>query len=72
MSMGTVMQRENERGRLTVPGCRIDDGGWRSLVVVREVGRRRALYPHGAPQLGVCLEQAEAVRAAEAIMGGVR
>lgn len=37
LSMGTVMRRENERGRLTVPGCRTDDGGWRSLVVVREV-----------------------------------
>ncbi len=70
--MDTVMQRENERGRLAVDGHRTDDGECCSLLMVHEVGGKWAISPHGASQLGVRLAKAEAVQVAEAILAGAR
>ena len=66
------MQRENERGRVAVEGQRTDDEGRCTLVVVSEVGRTWAFYPHGVTQLGVRIGQPEAVKVAEAILDGAR
>ena len=65
-----VMQRDNERGRMAVYGKRTDNGERCTLVVVAEVGRTWAFYPHGVAQLGVRVDQQEAVKVAEAILDG--
>lgn len=57
----TVMQWENEPGRM-VSGKRIDNGPRCSLVLVRETGGSRAVYPHGAGQMGVRLSPEAAAR----------
>ncbi|HEY2763562.1 MAG TPA: hypothetical protein VGJ13_06045 [Pseudonocardiaceae bacterium] len=64
-----VMQRENERARLTATGTRTDDDTKCTLLAVSEVGGRWCLYPHGARTLGVRLPKAEAERIARAILG---
>jgi hypothetical protein len=66
----SVMQRENERARLTAAGKRTDDGARCTLLAVREIGGTWALYPHGAGQLGVRLPVAEAEKVARAILAG--
>ncbi|HEU0087556.1 MAG TPA: hypothetical protein VFQ77_07880 [Pseudonocardiaceae bacterium] len=63
-----VMQRDNEQGRVVVPGTRTDDGERCALVVVCEVGRTWAFYPHGAAQLGVRVSGADAVKVARRIL----
>lgn len=65
----TVMQRENEHGRVVLDGRRTDDNDRCELLLVSEVGRTWALYPHGAWKLGVRVPHAEAVRLAHAILG---
>ncbi|MGH3930468.1 MAG: hypothetical protein ACRDTF_10885 [Pseudonocardiaceae bacterium] len=68
-----VMQRDNERSRIVVEGCRADDGDRCKLVVVHEViGNCWSLFPHGADQFGVRLAQADAVTVAQAILAGAR
>lgn len=64
-----VMQRENERARLTATGTRTDDGEQCTLLAVLETGGNWCLYPHGAGQLGVRLPKSEAERIARAILG---
>jgi hypothetical protein len=65
-----VMQRKNERRRLTAQGKRTDDGTRCTFLVVHEVGEKWVFYPHGAAQLGVRLPQAEAHKVAQAILEG--
>ncbi|MGH3926344.1 MAG: hypothetical protein ACRDTT_26350 [Pseudonocardiaceae bacterium] len=68
-----VMQRDNERSRTVVEGCRTDDGDQCKLVVVHEVaGGCWSLFPHGANQFGVRLVQVDAVTVAQAILAGAR
>jgi hypothetical protein len=68
-----IMQRDNERGRVVVPGKRTDDDDRCTLVVVHEVaGGRWAFYPHGWDKFGVRLEKAEAVQVARAILAGAQ
>lgn len=67
--MDTLMQRENERDRLTLPGYRTDDDGSCS-VMVHEVNNRWAPYAHSASWLSVRVEKVEAVRVADAILAG--
>lgn len=62
-----VMQRRNEHRRLTAKGKRTDDDARCTFLVVHEVGKKWAFYPHGAAQLGVRLPQAEAHKLAQAI-----
>jgi hypothetical protein len=64
----TIIQRENERDRLTVDGKRTDDGSKCTLLAVREIGDSWALYPHGSAQLGVRVAIAEAYKVAQAIL----
>lgn len=64
----TIMQRENERERLTVNGKRTDDGTKCTLLVVSETGGVWALYLHGAAQLGVRIAKADANKVAQAIL----
>lgn len=68
--MDTVMQRDNERGRVVVQGRRTDDGSRCSLVAVQDHGGGWALYPHGADQLGVRVAGPEAATVANAILTG--
>lgn len=68
MDTPVVMQRENEASRVVLDGKRTDDGTNCSLVMVRERSGARALYPHGAAQLGVRLPETEAVRMARTIL----
>lgn len=69
--MDTVMQRENERGRVAVDGHRIDDGERCKLLAVHEYsGGTWAIYPHGVGKLGVRLSPADAVAVARAILAG--
>ena len=68
--MDTVMQRENERGRLTVDGWCTDDGAQCTLLVVAEVGGTWALYPHGWGKFGVRLAAPAAETLAAAIQSG--
>ena len=70
MGDGPIMQRENERRRLTAAGQRTDDGTACTLLAVRETDGIWALYPHGAEQLGVRLSAQEAQRVAQAIIAG--
>ncbi len=65
-----VMQRENERGRVAVDGQRTDNGQRCTLVVVSEVGRTWAFYPHGWNTFGVRVGQPEAVKVAKSILDG--
>ncbi|MFN2497040.1 MAG: hypothetical protein ABR608_14215 [Pseudonocardiaceae bacterium] len=51
--MDNVMQRENERRRLTVDGWCTDDGAKCTLLVVAEVGGTWALYPRCTVSMGV-------------------
>jgi hypothetical protein len=67
MGEPVVMQRENERGRLSVAGKRTDNGETCTLVAVCEIGGTWVLYPHGAAQLGVRLAQEAAETLAAAI-----
>jgi hypothetical protein len=66
----TIIQRENERGRLTVEGKRTDDGDRCSLLLVQETGGMWALYLHGAAQLGVRVTEEVAAQLARVILGG--
>lgn len=66
-----IMQRENERGRLVVPGRRTDDGSRCDLLVVHEVGGTWALYPHGASRFGVRLAAVDADAVQTFLAGGV-
>ncbi|MGH3912732.1 MAG: hypothetical protein ACRDTC_04885 [Pseudonocardiaceae bacterium] len=68
MDTPTVMQRQNEAGRIVLDGRRTDDDAQCSLVVVRELSGTSAIYPHGADKLGVRLSTTEAVRMARAIL----
>lgn len=70
MGDGPIMQRENERGRLTATGKRTDDGARCELLAVHEVGGVWALYPHGWGKFGVRLTGEEAARLARGILGG--
>lgn len=63
-----VMQRKNERRRLTAQGKRTDDGTRCTFVLVHEIGQKWSFYPHGAAQLGVRISQAEACKLAQAIL----
>jgi hypothetical protein len=65
-----VMQRENERTRLTVDGKRTDDNTRCTLIVINEIGKTWALYPHGAAQLGVRISDGDAAELARAILAG--
>lgn len=67
-----IMQRQNERVRLTANGKRTDDGTRCELLAVHEVGGTWALYPHGWGKFGVRLQGDEAVRLAREILGGDR
>ncbi|MDQ3151297.1 MAG: hypothetical protein M3R63_06105 [Actinomycetota bacterium] len=67
-----IMQRQNERSRIVVDGRRTDDGDRCTLVVVHEVGGTWGLYPYGWGKFGVRLSKAEAIKAAQAILEGVR
>ncbi|MGH3797672.1 MAG: hypothetical protein ACRDSP_22610 [Pseudonocardiaceae bacterium] len=64
----TVMQRENERGRVVVAGKRTDDGARCTVVAVHEFGGTWALYPHGFGKFGVRLSKADAGSVAAAIL----
>ncbi|MGH3917306.1 MAG: hypothetical protein ACRDTC_28430 [Pseudonocardiaceae bacterium] len=71
--MDTVMQRDNERGRVVVAGRLVADGQECTFLVIHErSGGSWAIYPHGVGKLGVRLAKAEAVRVAEAILAGAR
>jgi len=66
-----VMQRDDgERDRVVVVGKRTDDGSRCTVVVLRGIDRRWALYPHGASELGVWLSRDAAVTVAETILAG--
>ncbi|MCA1672343.1 MAG: hypothetical protein LC799_09130 [Actinobacteria bacterium] len=52
--MNSVMQRDNEHGRVAVDGRRTDDGDRCTLVVVSEVGRTWAFYPTARPATPSC------------------
>ena len=47
-------------------------GAWAFLVIHERAGGTWAIYPHGVGELGVRLENADAVRVAEAILAGAR
>jgi len=64
------MQGHNERSRMVVKGNRTDDNTRCSLVLIHEVGDTWGVYPHGFGKFGVRLAHAEAVKAAQAILGG--
>lgn len=67
-----IMQQENERRRLTVPGHRTDTGERCTLLIVHEVaGGCWVFYPHGAAQLGVPVARPDAVTVADAIRTGI-
>lgn len=63
-----IMQRNNERDRMTVDGKRTDDGTKCTLLAVCETGGVWALYLHGVTQLGVRITKAEADKVAQAIL----
>ena len=46
--MDTVMQRENEAGRVVLVGRRTDDGAQCSVISIHEFGGAWALYPRMA------------------------
>ncbi|HEU0086688.1 MAG TPA: hypothetical protein VFQ77_03410 [Pseudonocardiaceae bacterium] len=48
-----IMQRDNEHGRVVVPGRRTDDDERCALVVIHERTGDWAFLPHGTTQLGV-------------------
>ncbi|HEU0089553.1 MAG TPA: hypothetical protein VFQ77_18235, partial [Pseudonocardiaceae bacterium] len=56
-----IMQRDNEHGRVVVPGRRTDDGERCALVVIHERSGDWAFLPHGATQLGVRVSGVNAV-----------
>lgn len=67
-----VFQLHGERSRVVVTGRRTDDGDRCELVVITDTGGSVALYPHGATQLGVRVDEAAAVTMAQAILDGTR
>ncbi|MGH3916801.1 MAG: hypothetical protein ACRDTC_25840 [Pseudonocardiaceae bacterium] len=66
-----IFQLHGERSRVVVTGVRTDDGDRCELVVITDTGGSVAIYPHGATQWGVRVEQATAVRVARAILAAV-
>ena len=67
-SQPAIIQRENERKRLTVDGKRIDDRTRCTLLAVREIGGTWALYPHGWDKFGIRLDSANAETLARGIL----
>jgi hypothetical protein len=65
----TIMQRDNERRRLTGPGTRTDDGERCTVVVIHECSGDWAFFPHGAAQLGVRISGPDAATVAREILG---
>jgi hypothetical protein len=65
-----IMQKDNERARVTVAGKRTDDNTRCTLLAVCEVGGTWALYPHGWGKFGVRMPTAEAETLARAILAG--
>ena len=63
-----IMQRENERRRLTMDGKRIDDRTRCTLLAVQEIGGTWVLYPHGWDKFGVRLERENAETLARGIL----
>ncbi|MFN2495084.1 MAG: hypothetical protein ABR608_04140 [Pseudonocardiaceae bacterium] len=67
-SQPAIMQRGNERRRLTVDGKSTDDNTRCILLAVREIGGTWALYPHGWGKFGIRLDSANAETLARGIL----
>lgn len=65
-----ISQRDNEQSRVVVKGSRTDDGSQCTVVLIQEPTGHWGIYPHGFDKFGVRLPQAEAVKAAQAMLDG--
>jgi hypothetical protein len=65
-----IMQRANEISRVALDGRLTQSGERCTFVVINERTGHYAFYPHGDHKLGVRLSQADAIAAAQAILGG--